>query len=183
MDGLSPTGTHILLGTGGTHSMVGFSQECAPVRCRDFAPKVDLDWINRLSDLMNRLSLLCADGGNEVSSCDVSLGLFNRALSDMGILGIACVHLDVSGGTGLVRAGSCLLVSVDTGEGVRFPLTMTAHSLTGGSKGCGWQQFMTWGRGLLLLQSARERAPSAKEAGWHVSGLCTLGRDQLQLRR
>ena len=26
---------------GGTHSMVGFSQECTPVRCRDFAPKVD----------------------------------------------------------------------------------------------------------------------------------------------
>ena len=61
--------------------MVGFSQECAPVRCRDFAPEVDPDWINRSSYLF---SLLCADGGNAVSSCDVSLGLFNWALSDIG---------------------------------------------------------------------------------------------------
>ena len=130
---------------GGTFSLVGSSQECTPDRCRDFAPKVDPDWTNRLSDLMNRFSLLCADGGNEVT-CDVFLGLFNRALSDMGILGIAGVHFDVSGG-GLVPAGSHLLVSVDTGDGDRFPVTTTTCSLTGDSECCGWLQFMTRGGG------------------------------------
>ena len=142
---------------------------------RDFAPNVDPDWINRLSDLFR---LLCVDGGNEVSSCDVTMGLFNLALSDMDILGIADVHFDVSGG-GFVRGGSRLLVSVDIRDGDRFPVTMIACSLTGGSECCGWLQFMMRGRGLWLLQSARKRAPLAREAGWHVSGLCTLGRDQL----
>ena len=156
--------------------MVGFTQECALVRCRDCTPKVDPDWINRLSDLMNQFSLLCADGGNEVSSCDVSLGLFNRGPIRYG-------HIRYVSGGGLVRAGSCLLVSVDTGDGDRFSVTTTAHSLTGGSECCGWLQLMTWGRGLWLLQSARECAPSAREAEWHVSGLFTLGRDQLQFCR
>ena len=52
---------------GGTHSTVGFPQECAPVVCRDFAPKVDPDLINRSSDLVNRFRLLCVDGGDNVS--------------------------------------------------------------------------------------------------------------------
>ena len=37
----------------GTHSTVGFPQECAQVVSRDFAPKVDPDVINRSSDLVN----------------------------------------------------------------------------------------------------------------------------------
>ena len=75
------------------------------------------------------------------------MGLFNQALSDMSISGIAGVHFDVSEG-GLVRAGSCLLVSVDTSDGDRFPVTTTARLLTGGSECCGWLQFMTRGRAL-----------------------------------
>ena len=121
---------------GGAHSTVGFPQECAPVVCRDFAPKVVPDFINRLSDLVNRFRLLCMDGGDDVSSlCQVcvSPGLFDQALSqpvlsDMGILVVAGVHFDVSGqalspGGDSVRAGSRLLVSVDTGDGDQFPLT------------------------------------------------------------
>ena len=79
-------------------------------------------------------------------SCDVSLGMFDRGLSDVGILGVAGVNFDVSGG-GLVWATSRLLVSVDTGNGDQFPMTTTARSLTGGSKCCGWLQFMTRGAG------------------------------------
>ena len=116
--------------------------------------------------------------------CDASLGLSNRTLSDVGILGVTGVRFDVSGGD-LVWAGSRLMVSVDTGDGDRFPMTTTERSRTGGSKCCGWLQCMTREAGLWLLQSACERAPSspAREVGWHVPGLCTLGRDQLQLRR
>ena len=84
---------------------------------------------------MNRFSLLCG-GSNEVSSCDVYLELFNWALSDMGVLGVTCVHFDVSGG-GLVWAGSRLLVSVDTGDGDRYPVPTTTRSLTGDSGCCG----------------------------------------------
>ena len=83
--------TQILLGTGGgggTHSMVGFPQECAPVVCRDFAYP---DLINRSSDLVIRFRLLCVFGGDDVSSLCVPPGLFDRALSqpalsDLGIL-------------------------------------------------------------------------------------------------
>ena len=97
--------TQILLGTGGgggEYSFDGWIPKCAPVMCRDFAPKVDPDQINRSSDLMNRFSLLCADGGDDVSSCGVSLGLFDRALSQP-----ALSDMDI--------LGSRLLVSVDTG--------------------------------------------------------------------
>ena len=52
----------------GTHSTVGFPQECAPVVSRDFAPKVDPDVINRSSDLVNRFELLCVIGSDYVSS-------------------------------------------------------------------------------------------------------------------
>ena len=87
---------------GGTHSTVGFPQECVPVVCQDFAPKVDPDLINHSSNLMNRFRLLCVNGGDDVSLLCVSLGLFDRAmsqpvLSDLGILVVAGVHFDVSG--------------------------------------------------------------------------------------
>ena len=123
-----------------------FLQECSyrnVPRLGVFGPKVDPGWINCSSDLF---SLLCVYGGNEVSSCDATLGLFNQALSDMGILGIADVHFDVSGG-GLVRACSRLLMSVITGDGERFPVKTTTCSLTGSSECCGWLQFMTRGAG------------------------------------
>ena len=83
--------------------------------------------------------------------------LSQPALSDMGILVVTGVHFDVSGqalspGGDSVQAGSRLLVSVDTGDGDRFPLTTTARSLTCGSECRSWLQFVTWGRGLWLLQ-------------------------------
>ena len=84
-------------------------------------------------------------------------GLFGQALSplalsDMGILVVAGVHFDVSGqalssGGDSVRAGSRLLVSVDASGRDRFPVTTAARSLTGGSKCCGWLQFVTRGAG------------------------------------
>ena len=83
--------------------------------------------------------------GDDVSSLCVSLGLFDRALSHpaLSYLGILVVRYDVSGQTlssrgDSVRAGSLLMVSVDTGDGDRFPVTRAARSLTIGSKCCGW---------------------------------------------
>ena len=153
---------------GGTHSTVGFPQECAPVVCRGFAPIFELDLIIRASDLVNRLRLLCVLGGDAVSSLCVPLCLFDEALSqtalsDLGILVVAGVHFNVSGqvlypGGDSVRAGLRVLVSVVTGDGDRLPMTMAAHPLTGGSGCCGWLQFVMRERGLWLLQSARERA-------------------------
>ena len=94
--------------------------------------------------------------------------LFDRALSkpvlsDTGILVAADVHSDVSGpvlypGGDSVRAGPHLLVSGDTSDGDRLPMTMAVCPLTGGFVCC---------RGLWLLQSACEGAPSCSvmEAG------------------
>ena len=125
----------------GTGLMVGLPRECTPVVCWDFAPKVDPDLINRSSDLVNRLRQLCMCDGDDVLSLCVSLGLFDRtlshpALSYMGILVVASVRIEVSGQIlssmgDSVRAGSCLMVSVDTGDGDRFPVTMAARSLAG----------------------------------------------------
>ena len=139
------------------------------------------DWNNRSSVIMYQFSLLCSYGSDEVSSCDVSLGLFDRGLLGVGILRVAGVHFDVSG-DGLLLTSSRLLTPVML---FSFLLHSTLRSLTGGSECCGWLQFMTRGRGLWLLQSADKSAPSssAREVGWHVSELCTLGRDHLQLRR
>ena len=47
--------------------MVGFPQECASVVCRDFAPKVYPNLINRSSDLVSCFELLCGIGGVDVS--------------------------------------------------------------------------------------------------------------------
>ena len=62
----------------------------------------ETDLISRSSDLVNRLMLWYMCGGDDVSSHCVSLGLFDRALSQpallyMGILVVAGVHFDVSG--------------------------------------------------------------------------------------
>ena len=86
--------------------------------------------------------------GDYVSSPCVSLGLFDRAvshpaLSYMGILFVAGVRFDVPGQTissrgDSIRAGSHLMVSVDTGDGDRFLLTTAARSLAGDSRCCGW---------------------------------------------
>ena len=54
--------------------MVGFSQECTPIVCPEFAPKIDPALINRSSDLMDRFELLCVLGGDDVSSLCVSPG-------------------------------------------------------------------------------------------------------------
>ena len=72
-------------------------------------------------------------------------------------------HFYVSGpvlypGGDSVRAEPSLLVSGDTSDGDRLPVIMAACPLTGRCVCCGWLQFVT--RGLWLLQSACERAPS-----------------------
>ena len=71
---------------GGTHSMVGFPQEFAPVVCRDFAPKVVPDLINRSSYLVNRLRLLCMDGGDDVLSLCVSPGVIRPGPITTGLV-------------------------------------------------------------------------------------------------
>ena len=81
--------------------------------------------------------------------------LFDRALSqpvlsDLGILFAAGVHFDVSGpvvypGGHLVHAGLRLLVSGDTSDGDRLPMTMATRPVTSGFMCCGWLQFVTWG--------------------------------------
>ena len=82
----------------------------------------------------------------------------------MGILGIAGVHFDVSGG-GLVRADSHLLVSVDASDGDRLPVTTTTRSLTGGSDCCGWLQFMMRGGGGGACGSSNQHASAHLEPG------------------
>ena len=89
-------------------------------------PKVDTDVTNRSSDLVNWLRPFCMRDGDDVSSVCVSLGLFDWALSHpalsyMGILVVAGVRFYVPGQTissrgDSVRAGSRLMVSVDTGH-------------------------------------------------------------------
>ena len=80
---------------GETHSTFDFSHECVPVMCRDFTPKVDPYWINCSSDQMHRFSLLCADGSDEVSSCDVSLGLFDYwAYYASQVFTLMCLEVD-----------------------------------------------------------------------------------------
>ena len=137
-----------MLGTGRN----SFDGSCPTGMCPDFVLKVDQDLINQLSDLVDRFELLCVFGGDYMSSRCVSPGLFDRvlshpALSDLGILVGTGVHFDVSEQAlsrrgDSVRAGFFLLVSDDTGDGERFPVTTAARSLTGGSKCCGWLQLV-----------------------------------------
>ena len=93
-------------------------------------------------------------GGDDVSSLCVSLGLFDRALSQPALLymGIwlsqvfALMYLDRLYIQKVTQwAGSRLMVSVDTDNGDRLPVTTVAHSLTGGTWRCGWLLFVTLG--------------------------------------
>ena len=106
------------------------------------------------------------------------------------VLDVTGVRFDVSGAGLLcagdsVRLGSSLMMSDDTGDGDWFPLTTAARSRGGGSRCCGWLHFVSQGAGLCLLQSTSIRAPSSstEEAGWCMSGLCTLSGDQLKFCR
>ena len=140
---------------GGTHSTVGFPQDYLPVMCWDLVPEFTHELVNHPSDLVSRLGLLCVFSGDEVSSLCVPPVLFDRALSqpvlsDLGILVPAGVHFDLSGpvlypGGDSVRAGPHLLVSGDTSNGDRLPVTMAACPLTGGFVCCDWLQFVTLG--------------------------------------
>ena len=118
---------------GWTHSTVGFPQDYTPAMYQDFVPEFTPELINHPSDLVNRFGLMCVFSGANVSSLCVPLVLFDRALSqpvlsDLGILVAAGVHSDVSGPVvyprgDSVRAGPHLLVSGDTSDGDRLPVT------------------------------------------------------------
>ena len=54
--------------------------------CWDFAPEFHPELINRPSDLMNQCKLLCVLGGDAVSSLCVCPGLFDRALTQTGLV-------------------------------------------------------------------------------------------------
>ena len=154
-----------------------FPQEYAPAMCQDFAQEFPPELISLLSDLVNLLGLLSAFSGDNVSSlCDPPV-LFDRALlqpvwSDLGILVVAGVHFDVSGpvlypGGDSVRARPSLLVSGDTSDGDRLPVTMAACTQTGGVVCCGWLQFVTRGGGPMAPPiSVRARTVVLSYGGW-----------------
>ena len=78
----------------GMDSSADFPWGCVSVLCQDFAPKLDLNLIYRLSDLLNCFELLCGIGGYDVSPIWVHPGLFDRgllppALFDMGTLHVS----------------------------------------------------------------------------------------------
>ena len=82
-------------------------------------------------------------------------GLFYRdllqlRLPDTGVLDVTGACFDVSGAgllceSDLVLFGSSLMMSDDTGDGDWFPLTMATRSRGGGSRCCGWLQFVSCG--------------------------------------
>ena len=147
-----------------------------PAMCRNFAPEFNPELIKRPSDLVNRCRLLCVLGGDAVSSLCASPGLFDRALPpptllDPGILVATGVHFDVFGpGIGdSVWAGPLLWMSVDTGDGDRLPVTMAARPVAGGSRCCGWLQFVTQGAGLLAPPiSVRAHTIVLGHGGWVI---------------
>ena len=55
--------------------------EGAPVVCRDFAPELDMEVVNCSSDLVDWFELLCAIGGDDVSSLCVRPVLCDRVIS------------------------------------------------------------------------------------------------------
>ena len=57
-----------LLGTGGNRVLTNFLQGCVPVLYQDFAPKLDMNLIYRLLDLVNCFELSWGIGGHNVSS-------------------------------------------------------------------------------------------------------------------
>ena len=67
-------------GWGVAQVLTTFLRGCVSVLYQDFAPKLDLNLINRLFDLVNCFELLWGIGGYDVSSIWAHSGLFDRSL-------------------------------------------------------------------------------------------------------
>ena len=94
-------------GGGGTPVLTSFLQGCVLVLCQDLAPKLDLNLIYRLLDLVNCFKLSWGIGGYGVSSMWAHPGLFDwlpLAMVDTGTLDVTGVRFDVSGAA-LLRGG------------------------------------------------------------------------------
>ena len=105
-----------------------FSQGCASVLYQDFAPKMDLNLIYRLSDLVNCFERMCGIGVYDASSVCAHPGLFDRGLWPFSVCAI-------------LR----LIMSNVMGDGDCVPVATPARSQTGGSRCFGWLQFVTQG--------------------------------------
>ena len=95
----------------------------------------------------------------------------NRPCYIRGYFGGQGVHFDVFGlGIGdLVRAGPLLWMSVDTGDGDWLLVTMAALPLTGGSRRCGWLQFVKQGAGPVAPPiSVCARTVVLSHGGWVI---------------
>ena len=84
-------------GGGGAQVLTSFLQVCVPVLYQDFAPKLDLNLIYHLLDLVNCFELSWGIGGHDASSMWAHPGLFDRSLLplasvDTGILDVTGVH-------------------------------------------------------------------------------------------
>ena len=142
-------------GGGGCRLLASFPQGCVSVLYQDVIPKMDLNMLYRLSDLVNCFELLC--DGYDVSSNYAHPGLFDRGLLPpplfvKGTLSVAGVCIDVSGaallwGGDSVSAVSRLMMSDDMGDGDWVTVAMTARSQTGGSGSFDWLRFVMRGAG------------------------------------
>ena len=67
------------------------------------------------------------------------------------------------------------------GDGDGIPMTTAASSWGDASRRSEWLNFVSHGAGLWLLQLERVYAPafSSRTGGYGLSGLCTLGGNQL----
>ena len=136
-------------GGGGTRILTSFLRGCVSVLYQDFAPKLDLNLIYCLLDLVNCFELLWGIGGYDVLSMWAHPGFFYRsllppALFNTGTLDVTGFHFDVSGAA-LLRGGySVSVVSrLMMGDGDWFPVATTARSRIGGSGCCDWLYFVT----------------------------------------
>ena len=159
MDGLLPARGQLVLtdlhgdfgiGGGGARLQTSFSQGCASVVYQDFAPKLDLHLIYRLSDLVNCFELLCGFGGYDVSSiCSPRVYLtgayYHRPCLIWGhwvsqVFTLMCLEQFCC--REVIRCVlfcTCivLMMSDDRGDGDWFPVATTVNSRTGGSRCCG----------------------------------------------
>ena len=153
---------------GETQTLISCPRECVSVLCQDFTPKLDLNLIYRLSDLVYHFELLCEVGGYDVLLIGAHPVLFEWVLLPLALfvmvtLDVTGVRFDVSGvallrGGDLVRIISRLMMSDDTGDGDWSPMAMTARSRTAGFGCCGWLYCVARGAGLVAsLISERGR--------------------------
>ena len=133
------------MGGGGSLCVIGVPPDSTLIRCRNSAPKMDIELFDNLSGLMDCFDLLCDEGEGDISSICNSPGVFpqnwlQQRLSNTGLLEVTGVCFDVFE-IGLIRAANVVcfgaesVVSDVTEDGEEIPMTLAARSRGGGS-GC-----------------------------------------------